>query len=187
MDAQTLNELEIAYKKLINSFGNMIDKIATKETPRRVVNMYQELLSGYKKSPEDILNNALFEVVYDEMVVVRDIDFYSLCEHHFLPFFGKVHVGYLPAKKVIGLSKIPRLVDMYSKRLQIQERLTMQIATQIEISTEARGVGVVIEAMHLCASIRGVKKQSAKMISSTMLGKFRTELNTRQEFLSFVQ
>jgi GTP cyclohydrolase I len=163
------------------------DPQGTADTPRRVANMYDELLSGYVLNAEKILNNALFEVEYDEMVVVKDIEFYSLCEHHMLPFFGQAHVGYLPAKKVIGLSKIPRLVDMFAKRLQVQERMTQQIATVIDELAMPRGVGVVVEAHHLCAAMRGVKKPGTTMTTSSVRGQFRDNSSTRDEFMSHIR
>ena len=145
--------------------------------------MYAELLSGYSADPEKIINGALFNINYDEMVLVRDIEFYSLCEHHMLPFLGRAHVAYLPAGKVIGLSKIPRIVDMYARRLQVQERMTRQIADLLQQTLEPQGVAVVVEAMHLCSMMRGVKKHDARMTTSAMHGAFRANLATRQEFL----
>jgi GTP cyclohydrolase I len=149
--------------------------------------MYDELLAGYSMDPAQILNNALFDVEYDEMVVVKDIEFYSLCEHHLLPFYGKAHVGYLPDKKVVGLSKIPRLVDMFARRLQVQERMTQQIAALIDELVTPRGVGVVVEAHHLCAAMRGVKKPGAIMTTSAVRGLFRSNASTRDEFMSHVR
>jgi GTP cyclohydrolase I len=145
--------------------------------------MYDELLSGYRADPQKIVNGALFEVKYDEMVLVRDIEFYSLCEHHMLPFLGRVHVAYIPDGKVLGLSKIPRIVDMYARRLQIQERMTRQIADFISDLLKPQGVAVVVEALHLCSMMRGVKKHNARMTTSAMHGGFRTNFATRQEFL----
>jgi GTP cyclohydrolase I len=145
--------------------------------------MYTELLSGYADEPEAVVNHALFDINYDEMVIVRDIEFYSLCEHHMLPFIGRAHVAYIPAGKVIGLSKIPRIVDMYARRLQIQERMTQQIADFIQRILNPQGVAVVVEAMHMCAMMRGVMKHDARMTTSAMHGSFRANLATRQEFL----
>jgi GTP cyclohydrolase I len=145
--------------------------------------MYRELLSGYNMDPERIVNSALFNINYDEMVLVRDIEFYSLCEHHMLPFIGRAHVAYLPAGKVIGLSKIPRIVDMYARRLQVQERMTRQIADLLQATLEPQGVAVVVEGMHLCSMMRGVRKHDARMTTSAMHGAFRANLATRQEFL----
>lgn len=152
-------------------------------TPGRVARSYEELLSGYRVDPQKLINGALFEVDYDEMIVVRDIEFVSLCEHHMLPFIGRAHVAYIPKKKIIGLSKIPRIVDMFAHRLQVQERLTRQVADFINTTLNPLGVGVVIEAMHLCSMIRGVKKQNASMVTSCMLGGFRSRVSTRMEFL----
>ena len=152
-------------------------------TPDRVSRMYAELLSGYMADPEKIINGALFNINYDEMVLVRDIEFYSLCEHHMLPFLGRAHVAYLPKGKVIGLSKIPRIVDMYARRLQVQERMTRQIADLIQQTLEPHGVAVVVEAVHMCSMMRGVKKHDARMTTSAMQGAFRANLATRQEFL----
>ena len=146
--------------------------------------MYVELLKGYTEEPAKIINNAIFNINYDEMVLVRDIEFYSLCEHHMLPFLGRAHVAYIPAGTVIGLSKIPRIVDMYARRLQLQERMTRQIADFIQETLEPQGVAVVVEAMHLCSMMRGVKKHDARMTTSAMHGSFRANLATRQEFLA---
>ena len=145
--------------------------------------MYDELLAGYKTDPEKIVNGALFDVEYDEMVLVRDIEFYSLCEHHMLPFMGRAHIAYIPNGKVIGLSKIPRVVDMFARRLQVQERMTRQISDFIQDLLNPQGVAVVIEGLHLCMMMRGVKKHNARMTTSAMHGAFRANLATRQEFL----
>jgi GTP cyclohydrolase I len=145
--------------------------------------MYTELLSGYRVDPVALVNEALFDVSYDEMVIVRDIEYYSLCEHHMLPFMGRAHVAYMPNGKVIGLSKIPRIVDMFARRLQVQERMTRQIADFLEELLHPRGVAVVVEGLHLCSTMRGVKKHDARMTTSAMLGAFRTRMATRQEFL----
>jgi|SRR5688572_6774349 len=155
-------------------------------TPARVAKAFRELTRGYRQTPESVLNNALFEVKSDEMVIVRDIDFYSLCEHHLLPFFGKCHIGYLPGDRVIGLSKLPRLVEVFSRRLQVQERLTTQIAETILAHSGAQGVGVVIEAQHLCMQMRGIQTQNSKTITSSLLGCFREDSRTRAEFLALV-
>ena len=156
-------------------------------TPNRVHRAYEYLMKGYKEDPEALLRNALFTVTYDEMVIVKDVEMFSLCEHHMLPFFGKVHVAYIPNGKVIGLSKIPRLIEIFSRRLQIQERLTTQIAETIQKAIEPQGVGVVIEARHLCMMMRGVEKQHSAAVTSSMLGCFRDEQETRQEFLSLIR
>ena len=164
-----------------------VDKIGTEDTPFRVAKMYDELLSGYATNPEKLLNNALFDVKYDEMVVVKNIDFYSLCEHHLIPFYGSVSVGYLPKDKVIGLSKIPRLVDMFSKRLQVQERMTQEIAQAINDLISPKGVGVVVQGKHLCASMRGVKKPNVMMSTSALLGIFKEDHSSREEFLDHIK
>ena len=155
-------------------------------TPERVHRAYQHLTRGYKEDADAMLKAALFTVTYDEMVIVKDVEMFSLCEHHMLPFFGKVHVAYIPNGKVIGLSKIPRLIEIFSRRLQIQERLTTQIAETIQKAIEPQGVGVVIEARHLCMMMRGVEKQHSGTVTSTMLGSFRSNKSTRDEFLSLV-
>jgi GTP cyclohydrolase I len=156
-------------------------------TPERVHSAYEFLSKGYNIDPEEMLKKALFTVTYDEMVIVKDIEMFSLCEHHMLPFFGKVHVAYIPNGKVIGLSKIPRLVEIFSRRLQIQERLTTQIAETIQRAVQPQGVGVVIEARHLCMMMRGVEKQHSAAVTSSMLGSFRKEQETRTEFLSLIR
>ena len=155
-------------------------------TPERVHHAFQFLTKGYQQDPDTMLKNALFTVSYDEMVIVKDIEMFSLCEHHMLPFFGKVHVAYIPNGKVIGLSKIPRLIEIFSRRLQIQERLTTQIAETIQKAIQPQGVGVVIEARHLCMMMRGVEKQHSSAVTSSMLGCFRDEQETRTEFLSLI-
>ena len=155
-------------------------------TPTRVAKSHRFFTSGYAQDPMEILNGALFEVEYDEMVLVRDIEFYSLCEHHMVPFFGHVHVGYIPDGKVVGLSKIPRLVEMFSRRLQVQERLTMQVAQTLEEILSPKGVGVVIECKHLCMVMRGVQKQSSYAITSSLRGEFQTDPKTRSEFMNLI-
>ena len=166
--------------------GENPDREGLLGTPSRVNRTLARLTQGYRDNVDQILNGALFTVEYDEMVIVKDIELYSLCEHHLLPFIGKCHVGYLPREKVIGLSKIPRIVDMFSQRLQVQERLTQQIAQTIQNAVTPRGVAVVVEAQHLCMMMRGVEKQNTKMITSTMLGRFRQDQRSRNEFLSLV-
>ena len=156
-------------------------------TPARVKKAFEFLTRGYNEDPEALLKNALFTVTYDEMVIVKDVEMFSLCEHHMLPFFGKVHVAYIPNGKVIGLSKIPRLIEIFSRRLQIQERLTTQIAETIQKVIQPQGVGVVIEARHLCMMMRGVEKQHSAAVTSSMLGCFRDEQETRTEFLSLIR
>lgn len=156
-------------------------------TPERMEKALKYLTQGHDQDPEQILKDALFEVTYDEMVIVKDIEMFSLCEHHILPFFGKVHVAYIPNGKVIGLSKIPRIVDVFARRLQIQERLTVQIAETIQSAIQPQGVGVVIEARHLCVMMRGVEKQHSSAVTSHMLGSFRNSEKTREEFLSLIR
>lgn len=156
-------------------------------TPMRVAKSLRYLTSGYRQDPDKVLNGALFSVSYDEMVIVRDIEVFSLCEHHLLPFFGRCHVAYLPNRKVIGLSKLPRLVDVFARRLQVQERLTTQIAETIMEKVRPRGVGVIIEARHLCMIMRGVEKQNSVAVTSAMLGSFRNNAQTRNEFLNLVR
>jgi GTP cyclohydrolase I len=172
-----------AVLEVIKAVGEDPEREGLINTPERVSRMYAELLSGYRANPQKIINGALFNVEYDEMVLVRDIEFYSLCEHHMLPFLGRAHVAYLPKDKVIGLSKIPRIVDMYARRLQVQERMTRQIADLLQQTVEPQGVAVVVEAVHMCSMMRGVKKHDARMTTSAMHGAFRANLATRQEFL----
>jgi GTP cyclohydrolase I len=175
--------IESAVLSMLQAFGEDPDREGLKNTPKRVARMFPELLSGYNADPMKLVNGALFNVDYDDMVIVRDIEFYSLCEHHLLPFIGRAHVAYIPRGQVIGLSKIPRVVDMYSRRLQVQERMTRQIADFIHDLLNPQGVAVVVEALHLCSMMRGVRKHDARMTTSTMLGSFRTKIATRQEFL----
>jgi len=175
--------LESAILQLLNAIGENPNREGLKYTPKRVARMYSELLSGYHVDSKAMINGALFDITYDEMVLVRDIEFYSLCEHHILPFMGRVHVAYIPDGKVIGLSKIPRIVDMYARRLQVQERMTRQVADFLRDLLKPQGVAVVVEAVHLCSKMRGVKKHDARMTTSAMHGAFRANLATRQEFL----
>jgi GTP cyclohydrolase I len=175
--------LEDAISTLLKAVGENTAREGLKFTPKRVARMYSELLSGYHVDPVAMVNGALFNISYDEMVLVRDIEFYSLCEHHILPFMGRVHVAYIPDGKVIGLSKIPRIVDMYARRLQVQERMTRQIADFLRDLLKPQGVAVVVEAVHLCSMMRGVRKHDARMTTSAMHGAFRANLATRQEFL----
>jgi GTP cyclohydrolase IA len=174
-------------REMIVRLGEDPDREGLTRTPERVKKAYEFLTRGYKEDPEALLRKALFTVTYDEMVIVKDIEMFSLCEHHMLPFFGKVHVAYIPKGKVIGLSKIPRLIEIFSRRLQIQERLTTQIAETIQKTIEPQGVGVVIEARHLCMMMRGVEKQHSAAVTSSMLGCFREEQETRTEFLSLIR
>ena len=172
-----------AMRQVLEAIGENPEREGLARTPERIAQMYTELLEGYRTDPIALVNEALFEVTYDEMVLVRDIEFYSLCEHHLLPFLGRAHVAYMPNGRVIGLSKIPRIVDLFARRLQLQERMTRQIADIIKELLKPRGVAVVIEGMHLCAMMRGVKKHEARMTTSAMLGVFRSNMATRQEFL----
>ncbi|GAB4229860.1 MAG: GTP cyclohydrolase I FolE [Acidobacteriota bacterium] len=174
-------------RKLLLELGENPDREGLRETPRRVEAALRFLTRGYQQDVREVLNNALFTVDYDEMVIVRDIEVYSLCEHHLLPFFGRCHVGYLPRHRVIGLSKIPRIVDVLARRLQVQERLTQQIAETIRDAINPRGVAVVIEARHLCMIMRGVQKQNSQMITSAMLGEFREDQRCRTEFLELIR
>jgi GTP cyclohydrolase I len=170
-------------KQMLKAFGEDPDRDGLKRTPERVAKMYAEILEGYRTDPIKLVNEALFDVQYSETVIVRDIEFYSLCEHHMLPFIGRAHVAYIPNGKVLGLSKIPRIVDLFAKRLQVQERMTYQVATFIQELLNPKGVAVVLEALHMCSMIRGVKKHDARMTTSTMLGEFRDDQTTRMEFL----
>jgi GTP cyclohydrolase I len=172
--------------RMLNHLGEDTTRDGLRDTPMRAAKALRYLTSGYAMRPERVLNNALFAVTYNEMVIVKDIELFSLCEHHILPFFGKCHVAYVPDKRVVGLSKIPRLVDMFARRLQIQERLTHEIAETIQESIKPQGVGVVVEARHLCMMMRGVEKQHSQTVTSAMLGIFCTQQQTRDEFLSLV-
>ena len=178
--------LEDAVGTLLSEIGDDPSRDGLIRTPERVRRMYDELTAGYRVDPDALMNGARFSVDYDEMVVVRDIEFFSLCEHHLLPFVGKAHVGYLPRGSVIGLSKIPRIVDMYAQRLQIQERLTVQVADFLMERLEPKGVACVIEATHMCTMMRGVKKQEATMVTSSMTGTFRRDARTRAEFMGLI-
>lgn len=179
-------QLKVSYENILSGVGEDINRPGLKDTPARAAKAMQYLCNGYDKTLEEIVNGALFPSNTDEMVIVKDIELYSLCEHHMLPFVGKAHVAYLPTGKVIGLSKIARIVDMFARRLQIQENLTLEIAEAIQEVTDAAGVGVVIQAKHMCMMMRGVEKQNSAMISSVMLGEFRESNSTRQEFLQLI-
>ena len=179
--------MEDLIRQLLSELGEDPDREGLLRTPHRVAKALKFLTSGYEADISQVLNGALFTVDYSEMVIVRDIDFYSLCEHHLLPFFGKCHVAYIPSDKVIGLSKIPRLVDVFSRRLQVQERLTNQIADTIRDKINPLGVAVVMEATHLCMSMRGVQKQNSFAVTSAMIGGFRTNARTRMEFLELIK
>ncbi len=179
--------MEEYYKNLLKYIGEDVNRAGLKETPRRAAKAFEYLTKGYKDNLDSIVNNAVFTSDNDEMIIVKDIEVYSLCEHHLLPFFGKCHVGYLPKGKIIGLSKIARIVDVFARRLQVQENLTKQIAESILKYTGGIGVAVVIEARHLCMMMRGVEKQNSIMKTSCMLGAFRKDNSTRTEFLSLIK
>jgi GTP cyclohydrolase I len=178
--------MQDAVRELLSGLGEDPDREGLSDTPERVAKSLEFLTRGYGQDPEKVIGDALFTVKYDEMVIIRDIDVFSLCEHHMLPFFGKAHVAYLPNGKVVGLSKIPRLVDLYARRLQVQERLTVQVAQTIQDVIQPRGVGVVVEAMHFCMIMRGVEKQNSVAATSCMLGAFRDHQPTREEFLGLI-
>ena len=175
------------YKDLLVCLGEEATREGLRETPQRATRALTYLTKGYQERIQDVLNNALFESDNDEMIIVKNIELYSMCEHHLLPFFGQCHVGYLPNGKIIGLSKIARIVDVFARRLQVQENLTKQIAETLKDATKAKGVGVVIEAKHLCMMMRGVEKQNSAMITSCMLGQFRSSHATRVEFLNLIK
>ena len=179
--------IERSVEQMLKELGEDVHREGLEKTPTRVAAAMRYLTSGYSKNPHDILNDALFVEEYDEMVIVKDIDVTSLCEHHLLPFIGKCHVAYMPHRKIVGLSKIPRLVDMYARRLQVQERLTTQIAGTLNEVLQPRGVAVVIEAVHLCMLMRGVEKQNSKAVTSAMLGAFRERPETRAEFMELIK
>lgn len=175
-------EIEAAVRTILHQVGENPDREGLQGTPDRIARMYDEILAGYNTDVDKLVNGALFDVTYDEMVLVKDIEFFSMCEHHMLPFYGRAHVAYLPSNKVIGLSKIPRIVDMFARRLQVQERMTRQIAETIEDILDARGVAVVVEGSHMCSMMRGVKKEHARMTTSTLMGEFKMDERTRSEF-----
>jgi GTP cyclohydrolase I len=185
--AATPDPLEESVRAFLRQLGEDPEREGLLRTPQRVARSLRFLTSGYQQDVDKVLNGALYSVAYDEMVIVKDIEIFSLCEHHLLPFFGRCHVAYIPTDKVIGLSKIPRLVDVFARRLQVQERLTNQIAETIMARIKPLGVGVVIEAKHLCMIMRGVEKQNSVAVTSAMLGVFRDEIETREEFLSLVR
>ena len=179
--------MEEYYRNLLKYIGEDVGREGLRATPQRAAKAFQYLTKGYRDNIDEIINDAVFESDNDEMIIVKDIELYSLCEHHLLPFFGKCHVGYLPNGKILGLSKIARIVDVFARRLQVQENLTKQIAETLLKYTKAKGVGVVIEAQHLCMMMRGVEKQNSIMKTSCMLGAFRKENSTRSEFLSLIK
>jgi len=176
-----------AVRSILESVGEDPDRDGLQNTPLRVARMYEEILQGYHTDPTTLINGALFDVAYDEMVVVKDIEYYSLCEHHLLPFYGVAHVAYLPYGKVLGLSKIPRVVDMFARRLQVQERMTCQIADFLDDALHPRGVAVVVEGAHLCSMMRGVRKANARMVTSAVLGGFQSDARTRSEFFEHIR
>jgi GTP cyclohydrolase I len=179
--------IETIVRQLLEQLGEDPQRDGLKRTPARVAKAFRFLTEGYGQDPLSILNDAMFEVSYDEMVLVKDIDFYSLCEHHMIPFFGRAHVAYIPNGRVVGLSKIPRLVEMFARRLQVQERLTVQLAETIEKVLRPRGVAVVVEAIHLCMMMRGVEQQNAFAITSSMHGAFKSDSKTRSEFMELIR
>ncbi len=176
-----------AVRQILRNIGEDPDRQGLKRTPERVASMYAELTRGYQIDPISLVNDAIFDISYDEMVLVRDIDFYSLCEHHLLPFFGRVHVSYIPRGRVIGLSKIPRLVEMFARRLQVQERMTVQIADFLQEVLDPQGVAVVVEAMHMCMAMRGVEQSNAHMVTTALKGRFKSDPRTRSEFLAHIE
>lgn len=181
------DQIESAVRDILNSVGENPDREGLQRTPDRVARMYDELLAGYHVDPVALVNDALFDVEYDEMIVVKDIEFFSLCEHHMLPFYGRAHVAYIPSEKVIGLSKIPRIVEMFARRLQVQERMTQQIAGLLDQVLHPLGVAVVVEGAHMCSMMRGVKKENARMVTSAMLGSFKDNPKTRNEFMEHLR
>jgi GTP cyclohydrolase I len=183
-EAERKANIEAAVRHILENVGEDPDRQGLEGTPDRIARMYDEVLGGYSVDLEKLVNGALFDVAYDEMIVVKDIEFYSMCEHHMLPFFGRAHVAYIPSERVIGLSKIPRIVEMFARRLQVQERMTRQIADTIEEVLNPQGVAVVIEGSHMCSMMRGVKKQEASMVTSAMLGCFKHNDKTRNELMS---
>ncbi len=189
MEKSTLEKasMQELYREMLTRIGEDPDRDGLLRTPERMEKSMAFLTHGYEMKIDEVLHNALFDVDYDEMVIVKDVEFFSLCEHHLLPFFGKAHIAYVPNGKVIGLSKIPRLVDVFARRLQVQERLTKQVAEAITEAIAPQGVAVILEAQHLCMMMRGVEKQHSSTVTSAMLGVFKTQLQTRNEFLSLVR
>ncbi|MDX1613025.1 MAG: GTP cyclohydrolase I FolE [Candidatus Promineifilaceae bacterium] len=179
--------VEAAVRTILDSVGEDPDREGLQRTPHRVAKMYDELLAGYSVDPVALINGALFDVEYDEMIVVKDIEYFSMCEHHMLPFYGRAHVAYIPSDKIVGLSKIPRIVEMFARRLQVQERMTRQIAELIDETLQPQGVAVVIEGSHMCSMMRGVKKEHPRMVTSTMLGSFKENPMTRNEFMQHLR
>ena len=185
--AHSADLLQAAVRQILESVGENPEREGLQNTPERVARMYDELLSGYHIDPIALINDALFDVEYDEMVVVKDIEYYSLCEHHLLPFYGRAHVAYIPRSKVLGLSKIPRVVDLFARRLQVQERMTRQIADFLSEVLHPLGVGVVIEGAHLCSMMRGVQKANARMVTSSLTGRFKSDARSRAEFFEHIR
>lgn len=179
--------IEAAVEQILTHIGENPEREGLRRTPHRVANMYDEILAGYSEDPAAIVNGALFDVDYDEMIVVKDIEYFSMCEHHMLPFFGFAHVAYIPGDKIIGLSKIPRIVEMFARRLQVQERMTRQIADLLEEILAPQGVAVVVEGSHMCSMMRGVKKEHPRMVTSAMVGSFRKNAATRNEFMQHLR
>ncbi len=186
-DQECTGDIECAVRDILAAIGEDVEREGLLRTPDRVARMYGELTAGYHVDPVRLINDAVFDVAYDEMVIVRDIDYYSLCEHHMLPFLGQAHVAYIPDGKVIGLSKIPRIVEMFARRLQVQERMTQEIAQFLQEALKPEGVAVVCEGVHMCAAMRGVKKANARMVTSAMLGTFKTNQATRNEFFAHIE
>jgi GTP cyclohydrolase I len=186
-EQECTGDIECAVRDILTAIGEDVEREGLLRTPERVARMYGELTSGYHVDPVRLINEAVFDVEYDEMVIVRNIDYYSLCEHHMLPFLGQAHVAYIPAGKVIGLSKIPRIVEMFARRLQVQERMTQEIAQFLQSTLEPNGVAVVCEGLHMCAAMRGVRKANARMVTSAMLGDFKTDQSTRNEFFAHLE
>ena len=187
IEAHADDQVQAAIRSILESVGEDPERDGLKGTPARVARMYGELLQGYHTDAFALINSALFEVDYDEMVVVKDIEYYSLCEHHMLPFYGQAHVAYIPHGKVLGLSKIPRVVDLFARRLQVQERMTRQIAEFLNEVLHPQGVAVVVEGAHLCSMMRGVKKANARMVTSSLIGRFKSDARTRSEFFEHIR
>lgn len=179
--------IERAVHTILTNVGEDVEREGLQRTPHRVAKMYNEILAGYEMDPVAVVNGALFDVEYDEMIVVKDIEYFSMCEHHMLPFYGRAHVAYIPSDKIIGLSKIPRIVEMYARRLQVQERMTRQIADLLDEVLQPLGVAVVVEGAHMCSMMRGVKKEHPRMVTSAMLGSFKENAMTRNEFMQHLQ
>ena len=185
-EQECTGDIECAVRDILQAIGEDVNREGLLKTPARIARAYAELTAGYHVDIEKLINNAIFNVEYDQMVIVRDIDFYSLCEHHMLPFLGQVHVAYIPKGKVIGLSKIPRIVEMFARRLQVQERMTQEIANLLNETLHPQGVAVVAEGLHMCSAMRGVKKANARMVTSAMLGTFKKNPTTRNEFFGHI-